>query len=92
MKSLIFAILLVSLAACQKTETVTNKATCLQAQEAIKNAQYQQKIIEQQLVLAAVSEAEEKDAESKRKELKAAILIFGRIVEDPNLNCSQYLK
>ena len=93
MKALLIPILLISLTACQKAETdISNKATCLQAQQAIDNAKYQQEILEQQLVLAAVSEVKVNEAKQKKKELSAAMLIFDKVIENPDLNCSQYLK
>jgi hypothetical protein len=77
----------------QQTPQVVNRATCLQAQQAYENAKYQQDMLDQQLVLAAISsnEVERNEANKKQKELKGAMLMFGRIMEDPQLDCSKYL-
>ena len=95
MKKLFLIILLgtATVGCQQQSPEVVNKTTCLQAQQAYENAKYQQDLLDQQLVLAAISsnEVERNEAEEKRKELKGAMLMFGRIMEDPQLYCSKYL-
>ena len=91
MKKLLFIFAVITLTACQKTEVVTNKTTCLQAQQAIENAKYQMNVIDTQIMLASDKTAITV-AKARKSELEAASKLFERIIEDPALNCPQYFK
>jgi hypothetical protein len=90
MKALIIPLLFVSLTACQREE-VTNKTTCLQAEQAIENASYQMDIIDKRIILSSDDTAKV-IANAQKKELELATKMFERILKDPELNCSQYLE
>lgn len=71
-----------------------NKSTCVNAFNSLKVAKFQKKMLDQQVLLsAAAGRGEEAAAVGVQvNELKAMAKVFEKIINNPKLDCNQYLK
>lgn len=71
---------------------VVNRATCLNGMNSLKAAQFQKKMLDQQVVLSAAGGRGEEAAAvgTQVSELKAIIEVFNTLLADPKLNCKKY--
>jgi len=78
----------------KKDDASLNKSTCINGFNSLKNAKFQKRMLDQQVLLStAAGRGEEAAAVGIRvSELNVMISILEQLIADPKLECYQYLK